>query len=229
MSRSDASSRPQGRAEAARTPPPAGWTWPPSPLVIASHNAGKVREMYALLAPLGVPLHDAASLGVPAPDEPGDSFEENAAIKARAVAAASGWFALADDSGVVVPALGGAPGVHTARWAERADGRRDFALAIERLHRAFERLGPGADPRCAYVCALSLAAPDGRVLTARGEVAGRLVWPPRGHLGSGLEPIFEPAGGDKTYAELDPGAKARDNPRARAYAALTQTLPPRSP
>src|SRR5215204_2920123 len=152
-------------------------------LVVASHNPGKVAEIEALLAPYGVATVGAAALGLPEPLETGSTFEENAALKARAAADASGLIALADDSGLVVPALGGAPGIYSARWAGPG---KDFRVAIERVRR---ELGD-KDRSAHFVAVLALAWPDGEIATFRGEVYGRLVWPPRGERGFGYDPIF---------------------------------------
>src|SRR5271168_1480331 len=142
-------------------------------VVIASHNPGKVEEIAALLAPFAVETIAAGSLGIPEPEETGDSFEANGALKARAAAEASGLPALADDSGLVVPALGGAPGIYSARWAGPA---KDFGAAMEQVHR---ELGD-RDRSAFFVAVLALAWPDGGIECFRGEVAGHLVWPPRG-------------------------------------------------
>ena len=159
-------------------------------LVIASHNAGKVREIAALLAPFAATVRSAAELGLGEPEEVGASFAENAGLKARAAAQAGGAVALADDSGLVVPALAGAPGIHSARWAGPA---RDFAVAMERVHRA---LPANADPAAHFVCALALAWPDGHQEVVEGRVEGRRVWPPGGGRGFGYDPMFVPAGCD---------------------------------
>src|SRR5947199_7483160 len=156
-------------------------------LVIASHNPGKVEEIAALLAPFAVETLAADSLGIPEPEETGDSFEANAALKARAAAEASGLPALADDSGLVVPALGGAPGIYSARWAGPA---KDFRVAMERIQREL-----GNEDRSAhFVAVLALAWPvkhhGGHIETFRGEVHGQLTWPPRGTRGFGYDPIF---------------------------------------
>src|SRR5215469_10573327 len=145
-------------------------------LVVASHNRGKLVEIDALLAPYGVEALGAAALGLPEPDETGDTFEANAALKAHAAAAATGLPALADDSGLVVPALGGAPGIYSARWA---GPQRDFTMAMEQVH---QELGD-KDRAGAFVSVLALAWPDGHDELFRGEVAGCLTWPPRGDNG----------------------------------------------
>ena len=179
-------------------------------LVIASHNAGKVREIADLLAPFRIGILSAAELGLPEPDETGDSFEANAALKARAAAEASGLPALADDSGLVVPALGGAPGIYSARWAGEA---RNFRAAMKRVHR---ELGM-RERRACFVAALALALPDGGLELFRGEVYGSLVWPPRGDRGFGYDPIFLPEGESETFGEMDPVRKHARSHRARAF------------
>jgi XTP/dITP diphosphohydrolase len=182
-------------------------------LAIATHNPGKLVEMDALVAPFGIATVSAGALGVPEPEETGASFEANAALKARAVAAASGLPALADDSGLVVPALGGAPGIYSARWAGDA---RDFSAAMARVER---ELG-GRDPAAFFVAVLALAWPDGHVECFRGEVAGRAVFPPRGTRGFGYDPIFLPAGHKETFGEMEPAAKHRMSHRALAFRKL---------
>ena len=184
-------------------------------LVIASHNPGKVEEIAALLAPFAVETIAAGSLGIPEPAETGASFEANAALKARAAAAASELPALADDSGLVVPALGGAPGIYSARWAGPA---KDFRVAMERVHR---ELGD-KDRNAAFVAVLALAWPDGPTELFRGEVEGSLTWPPRGDRGFGYDPIFIPQGATLTFGEIDPVEKHRISHRARAFAKLVE-------
>jgi XTP/dITP diphosphohydrolase len=184
-------------------------------LVIATHNPGKVEEIAALLAPFAVATISAGSLGIPEPEETGDSFEANATLKARAAAEASGLPSLADDSGLVVPALGGAPGIYSARWAGRA---KDFGAAMERVHREI-----GDQDRSArFVAVLALAWPGGRAELFRGEVEGSLTWPPRGDRGFGYDPMFVPLGGTLTFGEMEPVEKHRISHRARAFAKLVQ-------
>ncbi|HJU16753.1 MAG TPA: RdgB/HAM1 family non-canonical purine NTP pyrophosphatase [Stellaceae bacterium] len=182
-------------------------------LIIASHNRGKIVEIAALLAPYAVATVAAAALAIPEPEETGVTFEENAALKARHAVAHSGLPALADDSGLVVPALGGAPGIYSARWAGPG---RDFRAAMEKVRRA---LGDG-DPAAHFVAVLALAWPDGHCECFRGEVAGRLVWPPRGERGFGYDPIFVPEGGAETFGEMDPDVKHAQSHRARAFEKL---------
>ena len=184
-------------------------------LVIASHNPGKVEEIAALLAPFAVETVPAGALGIPEPEETGDSFEANAALKARAAAEASGLPALADDSGLVVPALGGAPGIYSARWAGLA---KDFQVAMERVYR---ELGD-KDRTARFVAVLALALPGDREELFRGEVEGSLTWPPRGDRGFGYDPIFVPQGATLTFGEIDPVEKHRISHRARAFAKLVE-------
>jgi XTP/dITP diphosphohydrolase len=182
-------------------------------LVIASHNPGKIEEIAALLEPFGVAAVSAASLGLPEPDETGDSFEANAALKAQAAASASGLPALADDSGLVVPALGGAPGIYSARWAGPT---RDFGAAMARVER---ELG-GKDRSASFVAVLALAWPDSHLELFRGEAPGSLVWPPRGERGFGYDPMFVPDSGSLTFGEIEPAEKHKISHRARAFAKL---------
>jgi XTP/dITP diphosphohydrolase len=188
-------------------------------LVVASHNPGKIEEIAALVAPYGIVAVGAAALGLPEPEETGDSFEANAALKANAAAGASGWPALADDSGLVVPALGGAPGIYSARWA---GPDKDFARAMARV----EREVAGRDRAARFVAALALAWPDGHLEIFRGEVVGRLVWPPRGDRGFGYDPMFVPDGESLTFGELEPRLKHRISHRARAFAKLADACLP---
>jgi len=184
-------------------------------LVIASHNPGKVEEIATLLAPFAGETIAAGSLGIPEPEETGDSFEANAALKARAAAAASELPSLADDSGLVVPALSGAPGIYSARWAGPA---KDFRVAMERVHR---ELGD-KNRNASFVAVLALAWPDGPTELFRGEVEGSLTWPPRGDRGFGYDPIFIPQGATLTFGEIDPVEKQRISHRARAFAKLVE-------
>lgn len=170
-------------------------------LLIASHNAGKIGEMRALLAPRGIAVMTAAEAGLPEPAETETSFEGNARIKAHAAAKATGLPALSDDSGLVVDALGGAPGVLTADWAETQAGR-DFTMAMHRLHRELDGLPEPWTAR--FVSVLCLAWPDGRDRIFRGEAEGRIVSPMRGALGHGFDPVFVPDGHARTFAEMDP-------------------------
>jgi XTP/dITP diphosphohydrolase len=184
-------------------------------LVVASHNPGKVREIGDLLRPFGFKAVSAGELGLPEPEETGTTFLENAELKARAAALAARLPALADDSGLVVPALGGAPGVYSARWA---GPEKDFRVAMERVQR---ELGGSPDRRACFICALAMAWPDGHVESFEGRVDGTLVWPPRGSRGFGYDPMFLPEGGTLTFGEMEPEAKHKISHRARAFAQLT--------
>ncbi|MBL8696869.1 MAG: RdgB/HAM1 family non-canonical purine NTP pyrophosphatase [Alphaproteobacteria bacterium] len=183
-------------------------------LVIASHNPGKVREIGDLLAPFSVEAVSAGALGLPEPEETGSTFEANAELKAHAAARASGLPSLADDSGLCVVALDGAPGIYSARWAGPT---KDFALAMRKVE---DGLAGKSDRRAHFVAVLSLAWPDGHVETFRGEVHGTLAWPPRGTRGFGYDPIFVPTGSDLTFGEFDPAAKHAVSHRAVAFARL---------
>ncbi|OHC80930.1 MAG: non-canonical purine NTP pyrophosphatase, RdgB/HAM1 family [Rhodospirillales bacterium RIFCSPLOWO2_01_FULL_65_14] len=182
-------------------------------LVLASHNPGKVKEIAELLRPFGVAVRSAADLKLPEPEETGESFAANAELKARN-AAQSGLPALADDSGLSVAALGGRPGIHSARWAGPG---KDFAIAMQRVEDA---LKGKQDRRARFVCALALAWPDGHVETFRGEVEGTLVWPPRGTKGFGYDPMFRPKGFDVTFGEMAPAEKHKISHRAMAFGKL---------
>ncbi len=183
-------------------------------LVVASHNPGKVAEITDLLADFDVDVVAAASLGLAEPEETGASFAENAALKACAAAEASGLPALADDSGLVVPALGGQPGIRSARWAGPG---RDFAVAMRRVQRC---LADTPDRSAHFICHLCLAWPDGDRVDVEGRVDGNLVWPPRGDRGFGYDPMFLPAGRSRTFGEMAPAEKHALSHRARAFAKL---------
>lgn len=183
-------------------------------LVIASHNAGKVREIADLLAPYSVEVVSAWKLGLDEPEETGETFRENAELKARAAALASGLPSLADDSGLAVTALGGDPGIRSARWAGPS---RDFAHAMERVER---EIGDTEDRRAQFVCALSLCWPDGHCETFEGRVEGVMVWPPRGDRGFGYDPAFLPDGSALTFGEMAPEAKHAISHRAHAFRQL---------
>lgn len=192
-------------------------------LVIASHNPGKLREIDELLAPLGIATLSAASLGLPEPAETGASFAANARLKAEAAANASGLPALSDDSGLEVAALGGQPGIHSARWAEPVPGgRRDFRHAMRRVAEALDFL-KARDRRARFVCALALAIPTPGGVETRifeGTVEGVIVWPPRGDRGFGYDPVFQPCGFDITFGEMDPARKHAMSHRADAFRQL---------
>lgn len=189
----------------------------PGRLVLASHNAGKLREFAGLLAPYGLDVVSVKELGLPEPEETGTTFLENARIKALAATSATGLLALADDSGCEVAALGGAPGVYTADWATQPDGTRDYYPAMARIAREAEG---NPDRRCAFVATLVLAWPDGHTEGFEGRTEGRWVYPPRGEKGFGIDPIFVPEGQALTFGEMAPEEKARLSHRARAFAAL---------
>jgi XTP/dITP diphosphohydrolase len=187
-----------------------------SQLVIASHNPGKVREIGELLAPFGVAVVSAGDLGLPEPEETGTTFEANAELKGLAAARAAKLPALADDSGLVVHALGGEPGIYSARWAGPA---KDFAVAMCKVEDAL--VAKRATDRSAhFVAALTLAWPDGHLETFRGEIHGTLVWPPRGTMGFGYDPMFQPEGETRTFGEIEPVTKHGMSHRARAFEKL---------
>ena len=187
-------------------------------LVLATHNPGKYRENAELLAPCGLEVLSAGDLGLPEPEETGSTFEENALLKARAACGATGLAAIADDSGLAVPALNGQPGIHTARWA---GPERDFMMAMERVHR---ELGDSDDRRGIFVCNLSVVWPGGETASFEGRLEGTLVWPPRGDKGFGFDPMFQPKGFDITFAEMDPARKHAMSHRALAFAQLSEAL-----
>ena len=194
-------------------------------LVIATHKPGKLREIQDLLAPLGIACVGAAELGLPEPEEIGNTFVDNADLKAREAADLSGLPALADDSGLAVDALHGRPGIFSARWAEDAAGKRDWIRAMERVWREIEATGPDASHDAHFACALSLARPDdGQVQSFEGRVDGTLVWPPRGDKGFGYDPMFVPAGHDRTFGEFEPEEKHRISHRADAFRKLVAAL-----
>lgn len=187
-------------------------------LVVATHNPGKLREIVDLLLPCGLTAVSAGELGLPEPEETAPDFTGNARIKALAAATASGLPALADDSGFCVAALGGAPGVVSARWAGPG---KDFSAAMQRVRR---EMGDAPDRRAWFVAALCLAWPDGETATYIGRVDGEAVWPPRGERGFGYDPMFQPNGSALTFGEIDPVKKHAVSHRARAFAQLEQVL-----
>ena len=193
-------------------------------LVVATHNAGKLKEIQALLAPYGIECLSAGALGLPEPAETGTTFIENALIKAQTAAQASQIPALADDSGLCVDALGGAPGVYTADWAEadvfEGGPRRDWYMAMGKVEGKLAELGPDTPRDCHFVCVLAIAWPDGEHVVYEGRAAGTLTWPPRGKLGFGYDPVFVPVGDTRTFAELDPAEKHEISHRADAFAKL---------
>ena len=191
----------------------------PGRLVLATHNPGKVVELAELLGPHGLDVVSAGSLGLPEPDETETTFIGNARLKALAAATASGLPAIADDSGLCVDALDGAPGIYSARWAGPG---KDFSVAMARVN---DELGD--KPRTAhFICALCVAWPDGHTETVEGRVDGALVWPPRGANGFGYDPMFLMDGQRQTYGEMTRAEKEADNHRARAFRQLVALLPP---
>ena len=196
----------------------------PGRLVVASHNAGKVREIAALLGAYGIEPVSAAELGLPEPEETGTTFAANAELKARAAADLSGLPALADDSGLCVDALDGEPGIFSARWAEVEDGRRDFAEAMRRVEARLAAGDPDRGRDAHFVCALSLCWPDGEIVTVEGRVDGTLVWPPRGENGFGYDAMFQRVGDAQTFGEIDPAAKHAVSHRADAFAKLVTAV-----
>ena len=188
-------------------------------LIIASHNAGKLREFAALVAPFGVTARSAADFGLAEPEETEDNFAGNARIKAHYAARETGLPALSDDSGIMIDALNGAPGVYTADWAETPNGR-DFPMAMTKVWDLLEQKN-SPEPRSArFCCTLCLAWPDGHDELFEGRVLGRLVWPMRGDLGFGFDPIFMPDGESITFGEMDPARKHLISHRADAFAKL---------
>jgi XTP/dITP diphosphohydrolase len=192
-------------------------------LVLASHNKGKLVEIAALLAPFGIETVPASDFGLAEPVETEDSFAGNALLKARFAADGAGLPALSDDSGLCVEALGGAPGVYTADWAETPNGR-DWLLAMTKVEDRLKALGPDVSRRAEFVCTLALAWPDGRAETFEGRMPGTLTWPPRGTLGFGYDPVFVPEGHGQTFAEMDPAEKHAISHRAKAFAKLKAAL-----
>lgn len=188
---------------------------PLSELVIASHNVGKVREIGELIAPIGIEIISAAELNLPEPEENGDTFEANAALKAESAAIISGKPSLADDSGLAIPALNDAPGIYSARWA---GPDKDFAMAMERIKQEVEATGRDAQGAAAYfVCVLALAAPGEETLFFRGEAHGTLTFPPQGKEGFGYDPIFVPNDQNMTFGQMSPEDKHTISHRANAF------------
>lgn len=188
-------------------------------LVIASHNAGKLREIAALLAPFGITCTNAADHGLEEPDETEDTFVGNARIKAHFAAKATGLPALSDDSGITVDALDGAPGVYTADWAETPNGR-DFPMAMTKVWTLLEEKNAPTPRTAAFNCTLVLAWPDGHDEVFEGKVDGQVVWPMRGEQGFGFDPIFLPDGEEETFGEMDPARKHEMSHRAEAFRKL---------
>ena len=193
-------------------------------LVIATHNAGKLKEIQALLAPYGIECLSAGALGLAEPAETGTTFVQNALIKAHAAAKAAQLPALADDSGLSVAALGGRPGVYTADWAERqwfeGPSGRDWYMAMGKVEGLLCEQGPEVDRSCWFSCVLAIAWPDGEEAVYEGRVDGTFSWPPRGTMGFGYDPVFVPVGHQVTFAELQPEQKHAMSHRADAFAKL---------
>ena len=187
-------------------------------LVVASHNEGKVREIGELLAPYKIEAISAASLGLAEPEETETTFAGNALLKARAAANAARLPALADDSGLCVSALDDQPGIYSARWAGPT---KDFALAMKKVHDDLEAVNAW-EHSARFVCALAIAWPDGEEAVFDGVVQGIVVWPPRGSLGFGYDPMFVPAGFDVTFGEMEPAKKHAMSHRARAFAKFVE-------
>ncbi len=192
----------------------------PGRLVAATHNQGKVVELKDLLEPLGFEPISAGELNLPEPEETGLTFEANAELKALAAATASGSPALADDSGLAVDALNGAPGIYSARWAGET---KDFDLAMAKVNQALED-EKAAERTARFVCVLCVAWPDGETITFRGEVEGELVWPIRGENGFGYDAMFVPNGENITFGEMDPARKHAMSHRANAFKLMKEAL-----
>ncbi|MFN7055778.1 RdgB/HAM1 family non-canonical purine NTP pyrophosphatase [Hyphomonas sp.] len=192
----------------------------PGKLIAATHNSGKVSELRDLFAPYGFTVVSALELGLNEPDETEDSFAGNALLKARAAMQATGLPALSDDSGLAVAALGGQPGIHSARWAGEP---RDFYHAMEKVEEALQATG-SSDRSAKFVCALAVAWPDGSEAVFEGEVHGTLVWPPRGSRGFGYDPVFLAEGEAETFGEMEPARKHAMSHRARAVEKLRAAL-----
>ena len=190
----------------------------PHRLVIATHNAGKLREFQALLAPYGKEVVSSGTLGLAAPEETGVTFAENALLKARAAAQESGLLALADDSGLCVNALGGDPGLYSARWA---GPDKDYAVAMQRVHDA---LGTREDRSAFFICVLALCWPDGHTETIQGRIDGTIATAPRGMHGHGYDPVFIPAGETRTFAEMPDEEKNAISHRGLALKVLVENF-----
>ena len=188
-------------------------------LVLASHNAGKLAEIAALFAPYAVTVTSAGDLGLPEPAETEDTFVGNARIKAHAAARASGLPALADDSGIAIDALAGAPGIHTADWAETPTGR-DFGMAMTKTWKKLDAVAAPTPRTARFCCTLVLAWPDGHDEVFAGAMPGQIIWPPRGEQGHGYDPIFQPDGHSLTFGEMDSALKNRISHRADAFRKL---------
>lgn len=192
-------------------------------LLVATHNQGKLDEIGALLAPFGITVTGAKDHDLPEPEETGTTFVENARIKAHAAATATGLPALSDDSGIEIDALNGAPGVYTADWAETAAGR-DFRMAMQRTHDELEAISAPFPRTARFCCTLVLAWPDGHDEVFPGVMEGQVIWPMRGEQGHGYDPIFQPAGYDMTFGEMDRWEKNKISHRADAFAKLVRVF-----
>lgn len=188
-------------------------------LVVATHNQGKLEEIAKLLEPFGIEVVSAGALGLPEPEETETTFIGNARIKAHSAAKATGLPALADDSGIAIDALGGAPGVYTADWATTPQGR-DFGMAMQRTWNELEAINAPFPRRAKFCCTLVMAWPDGHDEVFPGEMPGAVVWPPRGDQGHGYDPIFQPEGFDITFGEMDRWKKNEISHRADAFRKL---------
>jgi XTP/dITP diphosphohydrolase len=190
----------------------------PRKLVIASHNEGKVKEIRDLLIPLKIEVFSAGDLVLPEPEETADTFSGNSELKAVASAKASNLPSLADDSGLVIDALNGQPGIYSARWA---GPKKDFTIAIKKVHEALRKVDREKKEitlrSARFVCSLALAWPDGKVAIFEGTIEGTICWPPRGNMGFGYDPIFVPIGHEKSFGEVDPEWKNSISHRAEAF------------
>ncbi len=190
-------------------------------IILATHNQGKIREFSRLFAPLGVEIIASSTLNLEEPEETGSSFSDNALLKARAACKATGLPALADDSGLAVTALNGAPGIYSARWAEQQDGQKDFIKAMAKVH---TELADSSDRSAAFVAVLALVTPERQEHLFEGRAEGEIIWPPRGDQGFGYDPVFVPHGDTKTFAEMSATEKQNFSHRAKAFNALREAL-----
>jgi len=188
-------------------------------LVIATHNTGKLREIQELIGGRVAHIRSAGELGLDDPEETGTTFHENAALKALAAAQATGKPALADDSGLAVAALDGAPGIYSARWAEKEDGARDFGFGMEKI---WDKIQNQDNKRAQFISVLALAFPDGQIFYTEGTVEGEIVWPPRGENGFGYDPIFQADGETRTFGEMTAEEKHALSHRAKALRAFVK-------
>ncbi len=185
-------------------------------IVLATHNQGKIKEFSMMMKPYGIKVLSASELGLAEPEETGKTFEENAILKAKAGAEATGKVVLADDSGLIVKALDNAPGIYSARWA---GPEKDFTKAMNRVN---EELGCNVDRRAAFIAVLAMVWPDGYVVSVEGRVEGEIICPPRGEKGFGYDPIFQPNGKDKTFAEMSAEEKKSMSHRGIAFEKLIE-------